>query len=600
MNVDLSKNALEGFHWTESEIPTDNVKITTLNLALNEVKTLANIGAPPNLRSLNVSHNQIVNADMRDLRALETLDCSYNSINSIQAGKSKLSKLYAAKNEFASFAHVTFPDSLAFLNGSNNGITTFPVGNFSAMKQLTTVDFSSNNIEFVVGMLLPDKLTHLDIRGNPIKVIELRATDADKLAKMPSFFVDKGIKQSNCSEHASRKTIGGAEMCVLEDSEYVKLYFPAPSASVEYPAIRVMSVVCFCFFILTGIGVIIGLCVKKRLYDSKRAMEIEHEAQPDALPNDVREDPELVALRVNQHEITNMQKIGQGKFALLFLAKLGERQVVVKQMQMSSVKSRKAVLSYMEEIRISTKLDHPRIIKFIGISWSHLYDLSILVEYAEHGNLSEHLRSQRGIKTNREEFTWFETHSDLRPKLLLAIDVAEALVYLQSFATPILHKNIRAEHVLLTSSWECKLSGFGYATSVSTSMRGELGSIAWFAPELLTGGKFNEKTEVYSFGVFMSELDMCEKPFIQAVKSTGAAALTNVEIATEVTQHNLRPSFHEDCPSDMLKIAQECLHQDPEMRPNAMKLFYDLRQAYRTRSNSSAPNSNQSNNQEAV
>lgn len=75
-----------------------------------------------------------------------------------------------------------------------------------------------------------------------------------------------------------------------------------------------------------------------------------------------------------------------------------------------------------------------------------------------------------------------------RPKIAFAIDIAEALVYLHSFAQPIIHRDLKCKNVLLSSDYEAKLSDFGTSREIaidSNTMTSCVGTTALIAPEVL-------------------------------------------------------------------------------------------------------------------
>ncbi|ETN03319.1 TKL protein kinase [Phytophthora nicotianae INRA-310] len=221
--------------------------------------------------------------------------------------------------------------------------------------------------------------------------------------------------------------------------------------------------------------------------------------------------------------------------------------------------------AFMDEIRVCAKLEHPKVVGFLGIMWASLSDLSAIVEYAQHGSLAVFLKEK---KTSRKvSFTWMESSSESPSKLSIALQVSEALVYLQSFAPPIIHGHLKADSLLLGSAWEVKLNRLGYRLDTSSL---SIEDRAWTAPEVLTSGEFDEKSDVYSFGVVMSELDRCKLPFSRKESRRHS-----------VDGSSLKPKFREDCPPEVLEIAQSCLKDDPADRPTVMELHYTLRQLQR-------------------
>ncbi|GMF32698.1 unnamed protein product [Phytophthora fragariaefolia] len=288
------------------------------------------------------------------------------------------------------------------------------------------------------------------------------------------------------------------------------------------------------------------------------------------LPNDVRSDPEFTSFRIDPSDVMQVRTLAHGNFAMTSLVYLGDKQAVMKKVSVHTQgQDRDQMIAFMNEIRVCAKLEHPKVVGFLGIMWASLSDLSAIVEYIPRGSLAVFLKEKKPArKTSRQVFTWLESSNETPSKLSFALQISEALVYLQSFAPPVIHGHLRADSILLGSSWEIKLNRLGFmlnSSSFSTENR------AWFAPEVLTSGDFNEKSDIYSFGAVLSELDRCKLPY-----SRKAIRRQSVDDTT-----TFRPKFRDDCPSDILEIAQSCLREDPAKRPTAMELHYSLRQLLR-------------------
>ncbi len=105
----------------------------------------------------------------------------------------------------------------------------------------------------------------------------------------------------------------------------------------------------------------------------------------------------------------------------------------------------------MNEIRLCATLEHPKIVKFVGISWSTLQDLTVLSEFMPHGDLTQLLRNERKKAAHACVFHWMisetpehECANQMSQKIYhrrwfpasktsVATDIADALVYLHSF-----------------------------------------------------------------------------------------------------------------------------------------------------------------------
>lgn len=86
------------------------------------------------------------------------------------------------------------------------------------------------------------------------------------------------------------------------------------------------------------------------------------------------------------------------------------------------------------------------------------------------------------------------------------MNVASGMRHLSSKG--IIHRDLAARNCLVTQDLKAKISDFGLSlqgTEVTTKNL-EKAPIRWLAPESLKSGLFNEKTDVWSYGVFLTEL----------------------------------------------------------------------------------------------
>lgn len=303
----------------------------------------------------------------------------------------------------------------------------------------------------------------------------------------------------------------------------------------------------------------------------------------------IREDKDLAAYRVSQDEVTLSRVLAKGGFGVVWIATLrGTDAIVVKQLLPDKAKNARVVANFVEEIRLCARLTHPKIVRFLGISWATLSDLSILLEYMPNGDLSRYLRKSAIPKSSRRKLTpattedvysWTSNNGIVpgRTKLQLAIDVAEALVYLHSFDKPIIHRDLKAQNVLLSANWEAKLTDFGVSREVDEAMTAEVGTVAWIAPEILKGDNYSEQADIYSFGVLLAEMDTHDKPYANGIPgSEPGQDPSNARIALAVIEKRLQPSFRSDCPPDILALARKCLSYEASERPTAEELVREL------------------------
>lgn len=315
-----------------------------------------------------------------------------------------------------------------------------------------------------------------------------------------------------------------------------------------------------------------GGTASSQLFDSIGSMEL---LAQEYLSNDVRNDESLIPYRIAQSELLVVDWVAKGGFGVIHLATYRGRDVAVKQILPEKSKDMKVLKSFMDEIRLCSTLEHPKIVEFIGIAWSNLLDVAVVIEYMCAGDLSSTLQTH----CQPHPTDWFESSQYLKSKNMLALDVIEALVYLHSFESPIIHRDLKAKNVLLGGDGVAKLSDFGISreSTLEETMTGEIGTVAWIAPEILQGDRYTERADIYSFGVFMVELDTCQNPYAQEL--AGPEPLTNTRIAMMVSAGKLKPSLTADCPASVRELALQCLQYNPDDRPSAVEIHYALRKA---------------------
>lgn len=333
-----------------------------------------------------------------------------------------------------------------------------------------------------------------------------------------------------------------------------------------------------------------------------------------AIADDVRKDPDFENLRIAQSDIERQKEIAKGGGGIVYLALLlsTKEQVVLKQMYPDKAKkSYHVVEKFMAEIRLYSRLKHDKIVAFRGIAWSSLVDLSMVIEYMPNGDLAQFLERQLLMDPEREGWCWSsrEAAGYGRSKLAFALDISDAVLYLHSFSDPVIHRDLKAQNVLLSKTWVAKLSDFGASRVKSGSetamqMTAEVGTVAWIAPEIIRGDKYDQQADIYSFGVVLCEIDTCAKPFAVGMctcdgdavqegaegdegndddvtsrrrSNRGGLMSSNAILAMAVSENRVRPAFHRDCPRAIRELGLCCMRGDPRERPTAKEVYSALR-----------------------
>lgn len=320
------------------------------------------------------------------------------------------------------------------------------------------------------------------------------------------------------------------------------------------------------------------------------------------------EDEELLSYRVDFDAIHKQQQLSVGAFGEVWLAKYRSSQsVVVKHLKGDGGShTRSDIQLFLKEIKTVCKLKHKCIVAFLGVAWTMERDVQLMLEFMPGGDLRAHLdhvKRSNNEQGFRSQWTW-TTH-----QWRIAIDVIEALVYLHSLNPTLLHCDIKSHNVLLGENLRAKLTDFGisrYLASESSiadpspdqgSSSGQvnlasgwsgLGTGRWMAPEILSGeAAYSVSSDVYAFGVVLSEIDTCEMPFHDRIvdDASGRVVMSEDILVHQIMRQGWRPSFSAQCPDLVRELALQCLAADPPGRPTSLEAAYRLRKAASQREN---------------
>jgi Protein tyrosine and serine/threonine kinase/TIR domain len=256
-------------------------------------------------------------------------------------------------------------------------------------------------------------------------------------------------------------------------------------------------------------------------------------------------------------------RIGAGGFGEVYKCKWENSMVAVKTLQKIEDDDPQAVMAeFMVEMKLMSKLRHANIVAFLGASIA-APKLAILLEFMPGGSLYRAIHRRR--RNNLGPFP-------LLKSLWIAFGVAKGMQYLHAQYPVIIHRDLKSPNILLgTNVREVKVTDFGLsrlrvASFVNT---GPGGTPEWMAPELLRQDPFDEQSDVFSFGVILWELIMCEKPWrddhpMQIVFKVGSRG------------EKLETPPPELCIPEIREMIVKCFHEDPAKRPRFSELTDQL------------------------
>lgn len=299
----------------------------------------------------------------------------------------------------------------------------------------------------------------------------------------------------------------------------------------------------------TGTGVIKGAMAPGTIFN------VNHLGQEDFIGNEKADD------------LTIGEVIGKGTYGIVYRGTYHEKLVAVKVMVIQdSDYSQPQVMDqiigdFTAEVQIQAMLNHPNIVSLLGFTTKP--NVTIIQQYISGGNLHELLREK-------------EQPIPLAQRLGIALDTAVGMRYLHSREPPLIHRDLKSPNLLLTKDFRVKITDFGLARIKArgagdhTAMMTQCGTPYWTAPEILKGEMYNERVDVYSFGIVLLELWSRTLPF---------EGLQPMDVALKVVHQNMRPSIPDGCgcPILVLELIQRCWAQDSSMRPSFVEVVDTLR-----------------------
>jgi serine/threonine-protein kinase len=259
-------------------------------------------------------------------------------------------------------------------------------------------------------------------------------------------------------------------------------------------------------------------------------------------------------------------RLARGGMASVYLAvdtRL-DRRVAVKVMHPGLADDPEFVARFNREARAAAALSHPDVVAVYdqGEDDGHAF---LVMEYVPGATLRDVLRD-RGRLSPGESLAVMD-------HVLAALAAAHA--------AGLVHRDIKPENVLLTADGRVKVADFGLARAVAVSTvtaadGALLGTAAYVAPEQVSDGRADARTDVYSAGIVLFELLTGRPPY---------AADTPLNVAyRHVNEDVPAPSaFATGVPDEIDGLVLASTARDPEQRPRDARALHTSLVAVRDR-----------------
>jgi len=157
------------------------------------------------------------------------------------------------------------------------------------------------------------------------------------------------------------------------------------------------------------------------------------------------------------------------------------------------------------------------------------------------------------------------------PQLLrIASEICRGMAYLER--ENYIHRDLAARNVLMGANNSVKIADFGLARLIKEdeymARQGTKFPIKWTAPEAITSNKFSIKSDVWSFGILLTEL------------VTHGEIPYGEEMSNSLTMIKVEQGYHmpppRGCPPALYAIMEDCWKLSPIDRPTFETLQWKL------------------------
>ncbi|XP_064384283.1 serine/threonine-protein kinase WNK1-like [Halichondria panicea] len=224
-----------------------------------------------------------------------------------------------------------------------------------------------------------------------------------------------------------------------------------------------------------------------------------------------------------------------------------------------------AARRYLEECHLLSQTRHPNIVQFLGVCFEEGSQFPILVMEFLPTNLTSCLE-RYGILPDEINFS-------------ILHDVSLGLVYLHGQTPIIVHRDLSANNVLLSTNMTAKISDLGVArilnlTPLQASRMTETpGTPAYMPPEVMVADPhYDTSVDVFSFGVMMIHTFTAEWPLPKIGPNRIDPA--NPDRLIPVTEAERREHFLRKITPDhpLMDLIMRCLSNNPQRRPRAVEI----------------------------
>ncbi|WCJ42073.1 Wall-associated kinase family protein [Euphorbia peplus] len=230
------------------------------------------------------------------------------------------------------------------------------------------------------------------------------------------------------------------------------------------------------------------------------------------------------------------------------------------------------------DILFASKMSvHKNFLKLLGCCLETRVPV-LVFESVEYGTLADRIYGLE--KTLYPPLLWIN-------RLKIAMEIADAVAYLHSaFEKPIVFRNIKPLNIFLDKCSVTKLSDFSIAVSIpeGESHVNDPVAGAWglIAPEYAATECFNERQDVYNFGVFLLILLTGKMAIDPSRVDPGLVDHVKEHVGCNKLDEILDSTIVGDELKDFTEVSLKCISEAEQHRPLMIEVAKELRRIYKS------------------
>lgn len=234
------------------------------------------------------------------------------------------------------------------------------------------------------------------------------------------------------------------------------------------------------------------------------------------------------------------------------------RTVAIKRLHPQFAKDPEFVSMFLDEARLAGRIHHPNVVQTLDVVALE-GELFLVMDYVQGESLGKLVRAAR---TTKQPIP-LPVVSAILGGALQGLHAAHQATNERGEPLHLVHRDVSPQNILVGADGVPRVLDFGVAKAagrIHTTREGQVkGKLAYMAPETLTGGALDRRTDVYAVGVVLWETLTRQRLF--AADNEGAVVASVLNKAVEPPS-----SIAKDVPKALDDVTMRALEREPGKR----------------------------------